>query len=128
MARKRKIDSSGWKEEGRVENIDTHVASEVRQRGPETYNAAYNAAKTLLEEEQMKAEAERKSLDDIRVALQKAEPHYEQHNPERSQEFNNQVTIRNNVQRHLWDTHNRAISDVVAGKQPSYQAPSIRLA
>jgi hypothetical protein len=128
MARRRKVDTSGWEEEGRVERIDTHVASDVRHSGPATYKAAYEAAQKLLEEEKKKSAGERKSLEDIRTALQKAEPQYEQHKPERTTEFNNQVTIRNDVQRHLWDTHNRAIDDALAGRPHSYQSPSSRYA
>src|SRR5689334_1409979 len=83
MARRRKIDTSGWEEEGRVERIDTHVASEVRHSGPETYKAAYDATKKMLEEEEKKSASERKSLEEIRAVFRKAEPQYEVHSPER---------------------------------------------
>lgn len=128
MARRRKIDTSGWEEEGRVQRIDTHVASDVRHSGPETYQAAYAVATKLLQEEQQKPEGERRSLEDIRAALRKPEPQYEPHNPERTKTYNEHVTIRNDVERHLWATHNQAVDDALAGRPPSYQAPSIRYA
>jgi flagellar basal body rod protein FlgC len=128
MARRRKIDTSGWEEEGRVERIDTHVASNVTHSGPETYRSAYEAAKKVLQAEQQKPESARKSLEDIRASLRRPEPQYEPHHPERSQEYNTHVTIRNDVTRHLWATHNQAVDDALAGKPPTYQSPSIRYA